>query len=116
MPRPRLNFENEEQRRQYQREYAQNYMRQRCEQRNNAQREEAKSPRNGDQQIQHREYARNYMRQRRQQMTNVEREEERNHRNQLDRQRHVKRRATMTLEEIEEEMRQHANEMRAHCT
>ena len=49
-------------------------------------------------------------------MTNAEREEERNHRNQLDRERHVKRRATMTVEEIEEEMRQHADKMRAHRT
>ena len=59
-------------------------MRQRREKRNNAQREEARSPTNEEQQIQHREYARNYMRQRREQMTNAEREEERNHRNQLD--------------------------------
>ena len=51
MPRPRLNFENEEQRRQYQREYARNYMRQRREQRNTAQREEATSPTNEEQQI-----------------------------------------------------------------
>ena len=45
------------------------------------------------------------MRQRCEQMPNAEREEERNHRNQLDRERHVKRRETMTVEEIEEEMR-----------
>ena len=49
-------------------------------------------------------------------MTNAEREEERDHWNQLDRERHVKHRATMTVEEIEEEMRQHADKMRAHCT
>ena len=38
-------------------------MRQRCEQRNNAQREEATNPRNVEKQIQHIEYAQNYMRQ-----------------------------------------------------
>ena len=56
------------------------------------------------------------MRQRREQMTNAGKEEERNHRNQLDRERHVKHRETMTVEEIEEEMRQHADKMRAHRT
>ena len=56
------------------------------------------------------------MRQRREQMTDADREKERNHRDQLDRERHVKRRATMTMEEIEEEMRQHADKMRAHHT
>ena len=105
MPRPRLNFENEEQQRKYQREYSWNYMRQHCEQRNNAQREEATSPKNEEQQRQHREYAWNYMRQWCEQMTNAEREEERNHQNQLDRERHVKCRTTMIVEEIEEEMR-----------
>ena len=49
-------------------------------------------------------------------MTDAKREEERNHRNQLDRERHVKHRATMTVEEIEEEMRQHADKMRAYHT
>ena len=49
------------------------------------------------------------MRQQCEQMTNVEREEERNHQNQIDRERHVKCRATMIVEKIEEEMRQHAD-------
>ena len=48
-------------------------------------------------------------------MTNATREEERNHQDQLDRERYVKCRATMMVEEIEEEIRQHADEMRAHC-
>lgn len=45
------------------------------------------------------------MRQQCEQMNNAQREEARNHQNQNDRERHVKRKAYMTVEEIEEEMR-----------